>query len=289
VLARTTPRQVRSLTAVCCAVLVALALVTASARQIGPRPPGKILYIEGEPRFEMKFIKSALADSGPRVVFLQRTADSKYIRMNVDGPEDLLDGFPRTRADLFRYSAIILGSIEASAFDSGQHRLLAAFVTEHGGGLLALGGTRALGAGGWDGTPISALLPIDAEPKISSKPAIALARLQVEPTTAGLEHPASRLLGRPADSPVWRALPPLSSVNAVYTLKPGATALLTALDAEGREAVVLAVARQGRGRTAAFTVQDSWQWQMQSKPSSSSAHADFWQAFLGWLVEGAPK
>ena len=278
----------RSLTAVCCAVLVALTFVTAGARQNGPRPPGKILYIEGEPRFEMKFIRSALADNGPTVVFLQRTADGKYLRINVDGPEDLLDGFPRTKVDLFRYSAIILGSIEASAFDSEQHRLLAAFVTGHGGGLLALGGRHALGAGGWDGTPISALLPIEVEPTIPSTSAIPVARLKVEPTTAGLEHPATRLLGRPADSPVWRVLPPLSSVNAVYTLKPGATALLTALDATGREAVVLAVGRESRGRTAAFTVQDSWLWQMQSK-APASVHADFWQALLGWLVEGAPK
>lgn len=279
----------RSLAAVCCAVVVAVTLVTTSARQNAPRPPGKILYIEGEPRFEMKFIKSALADNGPAVVFLQRTADGKYLRINVDGPEDLRDGFPRTQADLFRFSAIILGSIEASAFDAEQHRLLAAFVTDHGGGLLALGGTHALGAGGWDGTPISALLPIEVEPAIPSKSAIpVVARLKVEPTTAGLEHPATQPLGRPADSPVWRVLPPLSSVNAVYTLKPGATALLTALDATGREAVVLAVGREGRGRTAAFTVQDSWQWQMQSK-TPVSVHAEFWQALLGWLVEGAPK
>ena len=278
----------RALTAVCGAVLVALTSVTVGARQDGARPPAKILYIEGEPRFEAKFMKAALADAGPAVVFLQRTADGKYIRMNVDGPEDLKDGFPRTQSDLFRFSAIILGSIEASAFDAEQHRLLAAFVTEHGGGLLALGGAHAFGAGGWDGTPISALLPIDVEPTIPSKSASAVARLKVEPTAAGLEHPATRLLGRPADSPAWRGLPPLSAVNAVYTLKPAATALLTALDADGREVVVLAVGREGRGRTAAFTVQDSCQWQMQSN-APTTVHSEFWQPLLGRLAEGTPK
>ena len=278
----------RALTAIGGAVLVALTAVTAVARQNGPRPRAKILYIEGEPRFEMKFMRRALADNGPRVVVLQRTTDGKYLRLDVDGPEDLKDGFPRTEADLFRFSAIILGSIEASEFDAEQHRLLAAFVTEHGGGLLALGGAHALGAGGWAGTPISAFLPIDVEATIPSKSSVPVARLKVEPTTAGLEHPVTRLLGRPADSPVWRGLPTLSSVNPVYTVKTGATALLTALDADGREAVVLALGREGRGRTAAFTVQDSWQWQMQAK-AASTVYAEFWQGLLGWLVEGAPK
>lgn len=108
----------RALTAVCGAVLVALTAVTAGARQNGPRPRAKILYIEGEPRFEMKFIRIALADNGPRVVVLQRTTNGKYLRLDVDGPEDLKDGFPGTEADLFRFSAIILGSIEASEFDA---------------------------------------------------------------------------------------------------------------------------------------------------------------------------
>src|SRR5262245_5856398 len=143
-------RQAMTLAAACCVALV-LTSVTAGGRQNAPRQAARILYIEGEPRAEMKFINRALQDNGPRVVTLQRTADSKYLRLGVAGPEDLKDGFPKSQAELFRYSAIVLGSIEASAFDSEQHRLLAAFVTEHGGGLLALGGARAFGAGGWDG------------------------------------------------------------------------------------------------------------------------------------------
>jgi len=141
---------------------------------------------------------------------------------------------------------------------------IASIVIEPAEQTLALGGSHAFGYGGWDGTPLAALLPIDVEPQIPKK-SISVTRLQVEPTAAGLGHPATRLLGRPADSPVWRTLPQLTSLNAVYTIKPGATALLTALDPDGREAVILAVAREGQGRTAALTVQDSWMWQMHPK------------------------
>ncbi|RPJ73087.1 MAG: hypothetical protein EHM24_08495, partial [Acidobacteria bacterium] len=101
----------------------------------------KLLYIEGEPRFEMKFLRQALAgDEHLQVATLQRTAERKFLRLDVDGPEDLLGGFPKTRDELFSYRGLILGSIEAAAFTPDQLRMIADFVNVRGGGLLALGG-----------------------------------------------------------------------------------------------------------------------------------------------------
>src|SRR5688500_7872091 len=68
----------------------------------------KILYIEGAPRLEPKFIqrsRDGVAD--PQVVMLQRTVDRKYLRLNVDGPDELRDGFPRTSKELFAYRGLI--------------------------------------------------------------------------------------------------------------------------------------------------------------------------------------
>ena len=79
-------------------------------------------------------------------MLLQRTAEAtvnapdKYLRLGVDGPEELPNGFPLTREELFAYRGIILGSVEASAFTPEQQRMLEDFVDVRGGGLLALGG-----------------------------------------------------------------------------------------------------------------------------------------------------
>ena len=48
------------------------------------------------------------------MVTLQRTAENKYLRLDVDDPEHLLGGFPKTREELFAYRGLMLGSIEAS-------------------------------------------------------------------------------------------------------------------------------------------------------------------------------
>ena len=76
-----------------------------------------------------------------QVVTLQRTADNKFMRLlDVDNPEQLAAGFPKTREELFAYRGLILGSIEAGAFTGDQLRMIAEFVERRGGGLLMLGG-----------------------------------------------------------------------------------------------------------------------------------------------------
>ena len=47
--------------------------------------PERILYFEGQPRFEMKFIRQAIKeDKNLQLVTLLRTAESKYLRLGVD-------------------------------------------------------------------------------------------------------------------------------------------------------------------------------------------------------------
>ena len=53
----------------------------------------KILYFEGEPRFEYKFIRRAIPEGDNIIVTsLIRTADNKYMRQGVDGPDELVAG-----------------------------------------------------------------------------------------------------------------------------------------------------------------------------------------------------
>ena len=121
----------------------------------------KILYFEGEPRFEMKFLRRAVVDDkNLQVVALQRTADNKFLRIEVDNPDELLGGFPKTREELFSYRGLILGSVEAGAFTGDQLQMIADFVDRRGGGLLMLGGARSFGEGGYGGTPVADALPL---------------------------------------------------------------------------------------------------------------------------------
>lgn len=256
----------------------------------------KVLYFEGEPRFELKFVRRAVADDeNLRLVALQRTADRKYLRLGVGDSLDLISGFPATREELFSYRAVILGSVEAAAFTPEQLRMLADFVGERGGGLLLLGGRRALAEGGYAGTALADVIPVVLEERPGSGDDDPPAELAVRPTAAGAATAALQLApDARASAARWRTLPPLTAVNVVRRVKPGATVLLagapTAAGAAGGARVVLAQQRFGRGRALAFAVQDSWLWQMHAAvPADDMTHELFWRQLLRWLVSDVPE
>ncbi|REJ83347.1 MAG: hypothetical protein DWQ30_07010 [Acidobacteria bacterium] len=117
---------------------VALVEVTGSAE--------KILYFEGEPRHEFSFLRRAVAsDEALQLVSMVRLAENRFSRLSVDSGDELQDGFPSTREELFAYRALVLGSIEASFFTYEQMRMLLDFVGKRGGGMLFLGGGNAFG------------------------------------------------------------------------------------------------------------------------------------------------
>ena len=251
----------------------------------------KILYFEGEPRFEMKFLGRAVADDkNLQVVVLQRTADNKFLRLGVDDPDELLGGFPRTREELFSYRALILGSIEAAAFTGDQLQMIADFVDRRGGGLLMIGGARAFGEGGYGGTPVADALPLTIAPGTRASEPADLARLQVLPTRAGESHASTQIAATEAASAArWRDLPQVTSVNAPLEPKPAAIVLLTGTNERGREQPVLTWQQYGRGKAVALTLQDTWQWQMHASMSlEDQTHENYWRQMLRWLVNGVP-
>jgi uncharacterized membrane protein len=250
----------------------------------------KVLYFEGEPRFEMKFIKRAVADDkNLQVVALQRTADNKYLRIGVDNAEELVGGFPKTREELFSYRGLVLGSIEAGAFTGDQLRMISDFVDRRGGGLLMIGGPRAFAEGAYVGTPVADALPVVLERGAGE--GSQLFRVKLVPTRAGSGQAVTQIAGTEAASATrWNELPQVTSVNLVTTIKPGATVLINGTDERGRSHVALASHRYGRGKALIFTPQDSWLWQMHASiPVEDQTHENYWRQLLRSLIDGVPS
>ena len=248
----------------------------------------KILYLEGEPRFELKFARRAVeGDKNLQLVCLERTSQGKFLRLDVDDADELAGGFPKTREELFRYRGIVLGSVEAGFFTSDQLRMIAEFVSQRGGGLLALGGRNSFAEGGYAHTALADVLPVVLE----EKSAPFFAEMKVEPTSYGMTHGVTQLGASEAESAsAWGRLPPVTARNPVRRTRPGAVTLLVgrgeALDAPQ---VVLAHQRYGAGKSLAFTLHDSWLWQMHADiPPEDRTHENLWRQLLRWLVGGVP-
>jgi uncharacterized membrane protein len=250
----------------------------------------KILYFEGEPRWEVKFMRRAVSDDANlQLVLLQRTAESKFLRLDVSDSTELEFGFPTTREELYRYRGLVIGSAEAAFFTHDQLQMIADFVSKRGGGVLFLGGQGSFAEGGWAGTSVEEVMPVVLGPPQKGDDGY-FSEVKVAPTPAGLAHPAVQLDAEPQDVAArWEKLPPVTTVNPIDQIRPGATTLLEGQRSAGGRQVVLAFQRYGRGKSIALTIQDSWLWQMHADvPLEDQSHESFWKQMLRWLVDGVP-
>lgn len=72
--------------------------------------------------------------------------------------------FPQTLPELLDVDAILLADTPCNLFSLAQQELLCHYVRELGGGLVMVGGPHAFGAGGWIGSPVAEILPVDLDP-----------------------------------------------------------------------------------------------------------------------------
>ncbi len=245
----------------------------------------RILYVEGEPRWEYKFIRRAEDDDKTvQLVSMLRTTENKIYRQGISNPTELADGFPVRPEDLFNYQGIILGSVEAGYFTPLQQELLREFVDRRGGGMLFLGGRFSLADGGWGGSSVTDLLPV-VLPK--SRSTFHRDPATVELTAAGADSPITRLMDDPQRNlERWKKLTYLMDYQDPGLPKPGAT-VLAEMNAGRRKLPLLITENYGRGRTAVMATSGTWRWQM-SQPLGDPAHHLFWQQLLRWLVQDTP-
>jgi len=252
----------------------------------------RVLYIEGEPRWEYGKLRAAVADDEHlHLVSVVRTARGKFYRQGVESGEELRAGFPERPEELFRFEGLILGSVEAGFFTREQLEWMEAFVARRGGGLLMLGGRRAFSAGGYALTPLAGVSPVELRHPSEVAPESAEEVTAYAPvlTEAGREHPITRLKTERAENErAWRTLPRVTVPEIFTRAKPGAVVLLEGVAATraGARPILLALHRYGRGIGLAFTPSDSWRWQME-RDSSDLSHETFWKHMLRYLVSFA--
>jgi uncharacterized membrane protein len=245
----------------------------------------RILYVEGEPRWEYKFIRRAAEDDhSVQVVSMLRTTENKIYRQGISDPNELADGFPVKAEDLFKYDGIIIGSVEAGYFTPKQQELIREFVDKRGGGLLFLGGRFALADGGWGASSDSELLPTflpSGKNTFHRDPATA------QLTPAGAESAVTRLVDDPAKNVErWKKLPYMMDYQDAGNPKPGATVLAEMNVGRGR-LPLLVTQNYGRGRTAVMATSGTWRWQM-SQALGDPTHDMFWQQLLRWVAGDSP-
>ncbi|MEM6393089.1 MAG: hypothetical protein AAF797_09985 [Planctomycetota bacterium] len=250
--------------------------------------PIRVLYIEGYPRWEYRYLVSMLKrEQSINSSVLLRTAGSTFVQ---EGDTPIVRA-PLTRDEIEPYDVIILGDVGSDYLSEGQMRLIAEHVAGAKAGLLWIGGPQHT-PGGWVDTPLRGLLPMrepgmvgrlrydrgDGEglrEDVKMQPTAAARRLNVlQLTPPGVERP-----GGVGEGQAWPGvLPELYWAQNLGRLMPTAEALAVAegvalagardaaeaaspRDVEG--APLLVRMRYGSGEVLYSATDDTWRYRLE--------------------------
>ena len=85
-------------------------------------------------------------------------------RSDIDAKHSIAADFPDNLVKLMGTDAVILVNTDCSKFTFQQQELICRYVNDLGGGLIMVGGPDSFGAGGWIGSPVAEILPVDLDP-----------------------------------------------------------------------------------------------------------------------------
>jgi len=252
---------------------------------VSARKP-RILYVEGEPRWEYKFIRRA-SDDDPQIelVSMLRTTPNKIYRQGVRDQSELEQGFPTKPEELFGYDGLIIGSVEASWFTPAQQDMIREFAGRRGGGVLFLGGRFGLSEGGYAATSIAEMLPVHL-PAAGTTFQRVYSNTELAP--AGMDSALCRLDDDPQkNAERWKKMPEIANWQLVGDPKPGAALLAEIIPPGHRKTPLLVTEPFGRGRTAVLATGGMWRWQMRSDHTDKTL-PNFWRQMLRFLVNDTP-
>ena len=239
-----------------------------------------VLYVEGRPRWEYRYLRAVLLrDHRLDVKFLMTQGDRDLARAS----DRYLATFPETTGEVFPFDLVILGDVPASYFSARQLARMEELVRQHGGSLLMLAGARHAPAS-YVGTAIKDVLPVRLRPEAAER----VGDLVHPVVTEAGQKSAVVSLERDADrnAALWSLVRPLYQLARLDGTKPAATVLasLSGTPWRGDEPYpLIAWHRYGTGKCLFVATDQLWRLRFKR---GDKYHARFWGQTIQFLTLG---
>jgi uncharacterized membrane protein len=143
-------------------------------------------------------------------------------------------GFASTVAELSAFDALILSDCGASTFTEEQLEWIEAWVGQRGAGLMMVGGQQSFGAGGWDDTPVAAMLPVEIK---SGNDWVPGTQVSVQAASDALRHPLWQLSSDELQNrDIVRRFPSFFGANRWEAVRPNLAEVLAVSDLSAAQA-----------------------------------------------------
>ena len=252
-----------------------------------PEQRRHILYIEGEPRWEYKFIRRSLEEGfAVRVASLLKTTPNKFYRQGVESPDELTDGFPTDELEAVRLRRADDRQLRgrrahARAARHDPRVREPARRQPDDDGRPARPRRRRLGA-----TSVAEALPA-ALPMLDGPSFERIPQGDAHAARPHVRAHSARGGRAEGTSRSGTELPDLADFQHIADTKPGAEVLLEA-QINGRNEPLLVHERYGLGNSYILATGGTWRWQMQL-PHEDQRHETFWRQLLQALATSAPQ
>ncbi len=240
----------------------------------------KVLYVEGKPRWEFRYLRRVLErDRRLDVKFLMTEGDRDLARHS----DQYIERFPEVAGEAFRFDLVILGDVPATIFTPRQMQRMTELVKNHTGSLLMLAGRRHAPQSYAD-TLIEPLLPVRLVGRRGAEWQPIRERIHPRVTPAGrISASASLETPQQRNDAIWRLVSPMHELPRLEGAKAGANVLVTLSDAEGRDEAYPLIAWQRYGTGKCMFVGTDQLWRMRFK-RGDKYHARFWGQTIQFLT-----
>lgn len=241
----------------------------------------RVLYVEGPPRFEYRFLKNTLLrETTVTSSCLLLDATASFVQ---EGSEPIRR-FPISPGELGAYDLVLLGDVDPRDdwISPSQMAMLVDFVAVRGGGLGFIAGQRAMPQR-LRGTPLEKLLPVRIDPDAGRGVLASNSPFAMAPTADGRRGGLLRFEVDPDQNDATiAALGDWYWFARVLGRKPGAEVLAvhpTETCADGPMPLLVS-GRYGAGRTLFVGSDDVWRWR---RYEGEAFYDTFWMNSLRWL------
>ena len=256
-----------------------------------------VLYVEGYPRWEYRYIKNEMIrDKTVDMSCILTSADPTFAQEHSDlksrGESEKFkyfpfNQFPTNMEQLMECDVVLFGDLDPRQFADSQLQLLADFVNKKGGGFGMIAGPQ-WSPGAYRNTPIEALLPVSVVRTEGGWPTDTITDgFRPVLTKEGAASSIFRFFtDRVANERYMKdMLQPIFWYSRGITVKPGVGQVFAEhpsdLGPDGRKAPLLVLGRFGSGRTLFSAYDDSWRWRFYT---GESIFDTYWVQQLRYLA-----
>jgi uncharacterized membrane protein len=256
----------------------------------------RVLQVVGQPSWDVRALRGMLKQN-PNVdlisFFILRTQQDILHASN-----DELSLIPFPTHELFEeqlpsFDLIVLQNFDFLPYGIAPYLDNIKSYVLGGGGLVMLGGKLSFGSGGYAGTPVADVLPLDLPPAdLSEDRLIDTSQFSPQLTEQGRVHPITALRFEASDNAAaWRALPPLHGINLVDGARRDALVLAVHPNRHtpgGKPMPLIAAWEAGQGRALAITTDSLWRWGFVAAATPGDdgrAYFKLWENAIRWLMD----